>query len=282
MKIIVLSDNRAVSSDYETEHGLSIYLETESYKYLLDTGASEIFIRNAKKMNINLDDIDYVFLSHGHADHVGGLNYFLEINQKAKIVISQLLFEQQYFSSRNGFHEISVDFDVEKYRHRLILIDGNKTISDEIQVLTNISNKYATPKGNRHLMRKNRQENTLIVDDFSHEIIIVCGKQDLLVFTGCAHKGVLNILDTVSNAIQSRIRLTVGGFHLLDAKNPDIYENNEEINEICEILKRDYPDTYFITGHCTGNVQSEQLKKTLDTQIENFYVGYEYNLDDSL
>ena len=69
MKWTVLSDNRSSDSRLSTEHGLSILLETERHKILLDTGASDLFIRNAKQLGINLNDVDYVFISHGHSDH---------------------------------------------------------------------------------------------------------------------------------------------------------------------------------------------------------------------
>ena len=73
MKLTVLSDNRSCDGSLETEHGLSIFLETEKYRILLDTGASDMFIRNAEKMGIDLSTVDYVFISHGHSDHAGGL-----------------------------------------------------------------------------------------------------------------------------------------------------------------------------------------------------------------
>ena len=77
MKWIVLSDNRSSDSRLSTEHGLSILLRTEQHKILLDTGASDLFIRNAELLGIDLSDVDYVFISHGHSDHAGGLRYFL-------------------------------------------------------------------------------------------------------------------------------------------------------------------------------------------------------------
>ena len=88
MKWTVLSDNRTNDSQFETEHGLSILLETDKHHILLDTGASDVFIRNAEKMGIDLSTVDYVFISHGHSDHAGGLKHFLNINERAKVVVS--------------------------------------------------------------------------------------------------------------------------------------------------------------------------------------------------
>ena len=82
MQWTVLSDNRSCNPAFETEHGLSIFLQTDRHKILLDTGASDVFIRNAEVLGIDLSTVDYVFISHGHSDHAGGLRYFLEHNQR--------------------------------------------------------------------------------------------------------------------------------------------------------------------------------------------------------
>ncbi len=77
MKWTVLSDNRSNDSCLFTEHGLSILLETERHKILLDTGASDVFIKNAEQLGLDLSTVDYVFISHGHSDHAGGLRSLL-------------------------------------------------------------------------------------------------------------------------------------------------------------------------------------------------------------
>ena len=84
----VLSDNRTCNDQLQTEHGLSILLETEKHRILLDSGASDVFIRNAKRLGTALSTVDNVFISHGHSDHAGGLKHFMEINNKAKIIVS--------------------------------------------------------------------------------------------------------------------------------------------------------------------------------------------------
>lgn len=84
MKWTVLVDNRSCDGLLETEHGLSVLLETGHHRILLDTGASDMLIRNAERLGKDLSRVDYVFISHGHSDHAGGLKHFMEINKKRK------------------------------------------------------------------------------------------------------------------------------------------------------------------------------------------------------
>ena len=104
MKWTVLVDNRTNNPALETEHGLSILLETEQHRILLDTGASNLFIRNAERLGIDLSTVDYVFISHGHSDHAGGLRYFMEVNRTAKVIVSPEAVSGKYFSKRGHLH----------------------------------------------------------------------------------------------------------------------------------------------------------------------------------
>ena len=90
MIITVLSENLTSSDKLGSEHGLSLYIETETHKILFDTGASGLFAENAGKLGVDLAKVDLAVISHGHYDHGGGLKTFLGINNRAKIYLHQM------------------------------------------------------------------------------------------------------------------------------------------------------------------------------------------------
>lgn len=87
------------------EHGLSLYLEGKGHRILFDTGQSENFAVNAKRLGVDLAAVDLAILSHGHYDHGGGLKRFLELNQKAPVYLSVYAFEPHF----NGVKDIGID-----------------------------------------------------------------------------------------------------------------------------------------------------------------------------
>jgi 7,8-dihydropterin-6-yl-methyl-4-(beta-D-ribofuranosyl)aminobenzene 5'-phosphate synthase len=268
MKLQVLSDNRCLQNDLGTEHGLCIYIETEKHRCLLDTGASDLFVHNAHKMGVDLTQIDYVFISHGHADHIGGLIHFLKINRKANVILSKNALSQQYFSVRNEIRNISNQADLSNYYSRFIFVDSPLTLGNEIHVFSCNETPFPIPLANSTLIRQTDDE--ILTDDFNHELIFTLGTENLLVYTGCAHKGVLNILKSVEKNIGKPVKYLIGGFHLLDGK----YETENEITEIATFLATNYPQTKFLTGHCTGDNTFNILKNKLSDQLDGFYSGY--------
>ncbi len=266
MRIQVLTDNQKITNELESEHGLCIYLETQSCKFLLDTGASDLFLINALKMEIDLADVDYVFISHGHADHTGGLSKFLEINNKAKIITSEKSFHQNFYSVRNGSRKVSVVTDFSQYYDRFIFVKEDLEICSNIKIFNCTTNEFPLPKANSTLMVE--VGNQLVADDFSHELIFTYGQEELLVYSGCTHKGIINVLNEISAKTQKKINLLIGGFHLIDN-----YETEEEINEIAVYIAENFTDTSLFTGHCTGNNAYSIMKKVFGNRLNYFYTG---------
>ena len=253
MKWIVLSDNRSSDSRLSTEHGLSILLRTEQHKILLDTGASDLFIRNAEQLGKYLSDVDYVFISHGHSDHAGGLRYILEHNRQAKVIVSPDAMSGHFFSKRGNLHSITTEWP-EIDDDRLILIDQSCKIAEDLHVIAHIPQIYPMPKGNLNLFVQNA-DGDYIHDDFRHELALYI---DGLLFTGCAHSGLENILA----ACPWPVHTVVGGFHLLDGQ-----ETEEELAALAQRLKINYPNTQFYTSHCTGDNVFEVMKGVMGEQL---------------
>ena len=152
MRWTVLSDNRTQNPLLETEHGLSILLETGHHKILLDTGASDVFIRNAEKLGIDLSTVDYVFISHGHSDHAGGLKHFMEINDKAKILVSPDALKGKFFSKRRYLHSITTEWLMIP-QERLLTVEQSKSIDDDIFIIAHIPQIHPMPEGKIPTMR---------------------------------------------------------------------------------------------------------------------------------
>jgi 7,8-dihydropterin-6-yl-methyl-4-(beta-D-ribofuranosyl)aminobenzene 5'-phosphate synthase len=259
MKWTVLSDNRSKNCHLCTEHGLSILLETEKHRILLDTGASDVLIRNAEVLGVDLSSVDYVFISHGHSDHAGGLRYFIEQNRQAKIIVSADAMRGKFYSKRGNLHSITTVWP-EGIKDRLITIERTCEIADGLSVIAHIPQIYPMSKGNKHLFVESAN-GEYVNDDFRHELALYT---DGFLFTGCAHSGLENILA----ACPYPVKYVVGGFHLLDGQ-----ESEEELLILAERLKKHYPATLFYTSHCTGDNVFEVMKSVMDEQLQSFRCG---------
>ena len=96
MKATVLVDN-IQTDNIKGEWGLSILIEYNDEKILLDVGASGLFVKNAEKLGLSLEDVDYAVLSHAHFDHANGMKQFFELNTKAKFYVQSTCAENCFF-----------------------------------------------------------------------------------------------------------------------------------------------------------------------------------------
>jgi len=96
VNINVLLENYSVNGLYKSKHGLSILIDYNGLNILLDVGPDNKFIENANRSNIDLKKIKYLFLSHNHSDHVGGINEFIKINNTAKIYLMDKITSKYY------------------------------------------------------------------------------------------------------------------------------------------------------------------------------------------
>lgn len=254
MKITTLIENTSLRDDLTAEHGLSLYIETGSCNILFDTGQTGAFADNAEKLGIDLTDVDFCVLSHGHYDHGGGLKRFLEINDHAPVYINCHAFGE-YFSS--GTY-IGLD----------PLLEGNSRlipVSDVLEIQPGVTlcscNDLLRPFSFGVFGQSVRQNGTHTEDSYLHEQYLLLEEHgQKYCFSGCSHKGLLNILSWF------RPDVFFGGFHFI-RMDPRGSELRSALHQLVK-----FPTRYY-TGHCTGAEQYAVLKKTLGTQLDYMHTG---------
>lgn len=268
MTIKVLAENTSVSEKYGCEHGLSLYIEKNEKKILFDVGASDLFYKNAKKLDVKIADIDFLIISHGHYDHGGGLKKFFIENKTAEVFIHKQAFEKHYALRKEGKKEF-IGLDEEFKQNRQIVFTSDRFFIDKgIQVFSNIQQSEPLPISNGGLLAG--QNDQLADDSFKHEqnlIIEEDGKT--ILFTGCAHNGIRNILEHFHYLKGRMPDYVVGGFHL--SRTSGICEQDEVIDEIGRYLLS--TGAKYYTCHCTGIEPYNRLKAVIGDYIDYLSTG---------
>lgn len=273
MKITVLVENTSIDPNLKTEHGLSLFIETKKHKILFDTGESDLFLINAKKLGIDLSLVDMCVLSHGHKDHGGGLNHFLEVNHKAVVYVQQRAFEP-HFSKRDGrYHDISVKVSKNNI-HRIMYTADYLRIDDELMLFSKITGIKFYPSSNKNLYMD--EDDRFSLDDFKHEQnLLITENNNHYLIAGCAHRGMINILDEAQKIVQGRINAVVGGLHLISRSG--LSETEDRIVALGHELRLRI--TKILTCHCTGEKAYSILQPILKTQITYIKSGSVIDLD---
>lgn len=276
MILTSLIDNIRLNNrtDLAIERGLSIHASSMGKSILFDAGSSEAFCDNAALLNVDINNVDAAVISHRHHDHCNGVTHFLDRNSKAPVYFRECeetnyLFKTFGFKSNVGINKQLLA----KGASRLIFVNQMTEISPNIFIITDLSNKYAKPKGNKYLFTES--DGYCKPDKFDHELLLVVKESDgLIVFTGCAHSGVLNMIDTaISHFPNTKIKAVVGGFHLVGLPLfNSIGGTKKQIEEIGESILN-YPIDKLYTGHCTGMKAYHILKGVLGDRLEYFPTG---------
>jgi len=229
MKLTVLADNNTLTDHYfEGEPGLSFLIETEGRKILFDTGYSDVFIRNAQKMDIGFLDLNYIVLSHGHLDHTWGLvhlvRYFTEAAiekkqaGKPELIAHPFCFypKQKLPLQNNG----SLLDEVEVRRQFPVNLSSRPVwITEDLVFLGEIPRKFTfehtDPEKRRICHPDGRVEPDDLLDDSA---LAMRSSAGLVIITGCSHAGICNITEYARIVCgESRVVDIIGGLHLLDA-----------------------------------------------------------------
>ncbi|MCK5541779.1 MAG: MBL fold metallo-hydrolase [Desulfobacterales bacterium] len=293
MKIITLIEDSKQDENLVNEFGLSLYIEVDGVKILLDTGTTGNFIKNTKNLGVDLEDVDFVIISHAHFDHGGGLDDTLETNKTAIVYMHEDC-RNEYYGNIGAKLPPAINFFVHpfvkrsmvfskyiglnqqvlsKHKKRIKFISKTIEITKNVFLVTNISKKNPIPEGNKFILKQ--KNGRLELDDFNHELILVVKEEDgVVLFSGCCHSGLLNMIETVKKLFKDQsIKAVIGGFHLKFQPGKDNLAGTEkDIQDIAkELINQKIQRIY--TGHCTGKKAYSVLEKVLKDRIGHLFTG---------
>ena len=180
----ILFDNYNSNEKCQSLWGFSAYFE--EYKLLFDTGSNgRVLLKNMKELGVDAQEIEYIFITHSHWDHIGGIDSILELNPNVTLFVP---------SSLSKF-----------------LIQDLKSLAKEVVICT---------KKPQHLF-KNLYTTGLLGEDTPEQSLIIKEEQTKVI-TGCGHYGVENITKVAKESIDTNIDFVIGGFHLMRSSEEEV------------------------------------------------------------
>jgi 7,8-dihydropterin-6-yl-methyl-4-(beta-D-ribofuranosyl)aminobenzene 5'-phosphate synthase len=262
------------------EHGFALFIEADGKNILFDTGQSGAFIENAKTLNKNLKDLDYILMSHGHYDHSGGFEKLVsEVDKLPPVIVGEEFFKAKYKTvdeQGQGFQFTGNTFDEQGQGFKFI---GNsfddsflaknhlsliKVTEDMVYLTEHLIIFHHFIKQTDYEVRNNKffikEDSDYIPDNFDDEISLgIITKKGLVVVVGCAHVGIVNILKTISERIHIPIYAVIGGTHLVDA---DEVRRSKTIDAFKEMKLQ-----LIAVSHCTGEEGIRAISQEMKDQF---------------
>jgi 7,8-dihydropterin-6-yl-methyl-4-(beta-D-ribofuranosyl)aminobenzene 5'-phosphate synthase len=277
MKVTALIENNRVEDrdDLCPEFGLSLHVAVNGSRILFDMGSTAAFASNAEALGIDIAEVGVAVVSHHHFDHGGGLERFFELNDRALVFLRQGPRVDRYFKAFGVVkRSIGLDLDLlDRFARRIEYIDDMRVVAPGVYLLTGIGATHRRPRGNRRLFVESAGD--LVPDPFDHELMMVVHEDDgMVVFSGCSHSGILNLIDAARAQFpRVPIKAVFGGFHLIGlpffnsmaASRPEVRDIGWQVMEKV--------DGTVYSGHCTGGKAFGVLAGVMGEKLRAFHTG---------
>ena len=249
MTISVLTDNYP-GINTSAEHGLSYLIEHDGKKVLFDTGQSDLFLKNAAVMIIDISNIDIVILSHGHYDHGDGLEHL----NGGYLVCHPDCFVKRYRKKDKSYIGLKNTKDELYRKFNIIPADKPYKICESIIFSGEIPRVTGFESQSTPFIFENGTPD-FVMDDCSIGFIL---KEGLFVVTGCGHSGIVNTLEHMKKITgTNNIYALMGGFHLR--------EIDRQTRETIRYLKHQNI-RYLYPSHCTSQDVIRLFSKNFKTE----------------
>lgn len=277
MKVKIIVDNYVAQSQVFAEHGFSALISDGDKNILFDTASGSLaLLHNLECFKVSTDEISDVVLSHGHNDHSGGVVTLMNRSSECEFWAGE-----GFDVARTGRRGVDIGLKLTtEHKSRFNIIDGKVALTENVYAvsakgceLTELSHTddfflLSSPRRDGELpVLSDMVIKSNVADYFTDEVYIVCihgGKMSII--TGCAHRGVSNIVRHAQSLFNLPVDTIVGGFHTL-------HDSSEKLIKLASELKSASP-RQIICGHCTGVEAYAELKALLpDIEMTHTQVG---------
>jgi 7,8-dihydropterin-6-yl-methyl-4-(beta-D-ribofuranosyl)aminobenzene 5'-phosphate synthase len=267
-RITILCENSVgVPFDVIGEHGFSCFVETDKGNYLFDTGQGLSIIQNSLALKKDLRSINAIMVSHGHYDHTGGLPAVLKQKGSVEVHGHSGIFAQRVWSKDGVTRDIGIPYRRSyleslgatfKLGTQLVEVGSGVYLSGEIPR----KSTFEKNDPNMTLLSHNggRTHPDPMLDDLS---MVLDTDKGLIVVLGCAHAGMVNILNYVISQLgNDRIFAVIGGTHL-------DFSSTQQFDETLKVIDQ-YNIEHLGVSHCTGLEKASLLHAHLG---KRFFFG---------
>jgi len=278
IRLTTLCENSAGKPGFAAEWGLSILVEADGRTILFDTGASDITLRNADRLGIDIPSGTPIVLSHAHADHTGGLAPMLRRIGETQVIAHPAIWEEKY--TRRPYEDTAADISIPYEKKQLEELGAHFQLSREpVQLSENIWTTGEIPMITDfesiepifHILKNGEFQPDPILDD---QALIIRSREGLVIVLGCAHRGMINTIRHAQHITgEQRVHTIVGGTHL--------FPKTEEQKQKAIAALREIGIRKIGASHCTGFDASMKLAHEFGDDFFVNNTGSIYILDDN-